>query len=53
MNPLNEANSIEINRIIRMKALAWNLLSFFIGYVPNLLIKHAFNSATVPIAKVH
>ena len=44
-------NIIEINRIIKMKALAWNLLSLIISYVPNVIIRENLN-ATVSLAKV-
>lgn len=51
MNPLSEPNLIELNRIIKMKALAWNLLAFIIRYVPNILIREILES-TVKIERV-
>jgi hypothetical protein len=36
---LKEKDFIEINRIIKIKAFAWNILSFIVGYVPNVLIR--------------
>lgn len=32
-----------MNRIIRMKALAWNMLCTIIRYVPNLLMNENLN----------